>query len=129
MEFHLPTAGITAGVIIVIIVMCSVLYYMLTHFTTAQGWFFSDNDTEYNMQNDRNNANDSHLIARRVADDTKYRLYTEFRDKHNRLPNSREMATIDNDVNFVWRKTLLYEFAKRRITVDSSDGVSLPGLD
>ncbi|AET42641.1 hypothetical protein EXVG_00292 [Emiliania huxleyi virus 202] len=129
MEFHWPTAGITVGVMIVIIVMFAVIYYMLTHFTTAQGWLFPDDDAEYKMQKDIKNAKESHVIARDVADDKKYKLYTKFIADSRRYPNSREMATIENDVNHEWRKTLLYEFAKRGITVDSSDGVSVPGLD
>lgn len=129
MEFHWPTAGITVGVMIVIIVMIAVIYYMITHFTTAQGWLFPDDDAEYKMQTDIKNANESHVIARKVADNKKDRLYTKFINENNRHPDSHEMATINNEVNYEWRKTLLYEFAKREITVDSSDGVSLPGLE
>ena len=129
MDFHWPTACITVGVMVVIIVICSALYYMLTHFTTAQGWLFPDANDESNMQTDIKNSFESHKIARQVADRTRNKLYTKFVAESRRRPNSQEMATIDNDANYEWRKTLLYEFAKREITVDSSDGVSLPGLD
>ena len=129
MKFHWPTAGITVGVMIVIIVMCSALYYIVTHFTTAQWWFFPDADAEYKRQNEIKNVHDSHEIARRVADNKKYKLYTKFINENNRHPDSHEMATINNEVNYEWRKTLLYEFATRELTVDSSDEVSLPGLD
>tara|TARA_B100000767_G_C19766259_1_gene537640 strand:- start:112 stop:483 length:372 start_codon:yes stop_codon:yes gene_type:complete len=123
MDFHWPTAAITAGVMIVIIVMCSVLYYMLTHFTTAQGWFSSDDNAEYKMQMDIQNSDESHVIARKAADREKYELHTKFINDYHRDPTSEEMDNIDNDATFKWRQTLLYEFARRGITVDSSDGV------
>ena len=119
MEFHLPTAGITAGIMIVLF---AILYYIVRYWIEGQMWpFSSGEDDEDQMKKDIENNQISHNIAMTAYDVAKYDMTYNIYKTYNRVPTPDEEREI-------WRKAmkrrdavLVDELNRRNLVPDEND--------
>ena len=119
MEFHLPTAGITAGIMIVLF---AILYYIVRYWIGGQMWpFSSGEDDEDQMKKDIENNQISHNIAMTAYDVAKYDMTYNIYKTYNRVPTPDEEREI-------WRKAmkrrdavLVDELNRRNLVPDEND--------
>ncbi|AEO98229.1 hypothetical protein EPVG_00010 [Emiliania huxleyi virus 201] len=121
MEFHLPTAGITAGIMIVLF---AILYYIVRYLLGGQMWPFSSSDEDENkMKKDIKNNDDSHIIAMHAFDVAKYDMTDNFYKTYNRHPTPTEEQEILLKAMKERDMVLVYELKRHNLEPDENDGL------
>ena len=120
MEFHWPTAGITAGIMIVLF---AILYYIVRYLTGGQHWlsWLSSGEDEKQMQIDAWNTHKSHNIAIGVFNSVYNTKTTDFYNTNGRLPTDYEEQTIWEEAMDARKDTLRNELNRYNLEPDADD--------
>jgi len=120
MEFHLPTAGITAGIMIVLF---AILYYIVRYLTGGQHWFswLSSDEDEKQMKIDNMNNHKSHHIALGVFNSVYNKMTTDYYNTYGIPPDEYEKQKIWEKAMKARRETLIDELKRRNLEPDDDD--------